>query len=122
MSATPPFAAILQNIVDRVPGAIGAIFADWEGEAVGQFAHVPALEIQLAGAHWGIIKQLASDHLRTLGAGDVEEMWIDCSGGMILLRRVTERYYVVLTTTQDAHLATARRELERGARSILGEM
>ncbi len=116
------FATILKSLVDRVPGAIGAIFADWEGEAVDQFAHVPALEIQLAGAHWGIVRQLASQHLRAAGAGDVEEMWIDCEGGLVLLRRVTDRCYVVLTTRRGVHLGTARRELERGAMTLLGEM
>jgi predicted regulator of Ras-like GTPase activity (Roadblock/LC7/MglB family) len=116
------FAAILKSLVDRVPGAIGAIFADWEGEAVDQFAHVPQLDIQLAGAHWGIVRQLACEHLRAVGAGDVEEMWIDCDGGMVLLRRVTDRYYVVLTTRQGVHLGTARRELERTQQTLLGEM
>ena len=40
----------------------------------------------------------------------------------MLVRLVTEGYFVVLATKRDAHLATARRELERGADILRGEM
>ena len=31
-----PFKTLLNSLVERVPGAQGAIIADWEGEAVEQ--------------------------------------------------------------------------------------
>ena len=116
------FAEILKAMVERVPGAVGAIFADWEGEAVDQFAHVPTLEIQLVGAHWGVVLALATRTLERAGAGGIEEMWIEGERALVLVRRVTERYYVVLTASRAAHLGQARRELEHGARTLLGEM
>ena len=47
------FGAILEEMVRRVPGAVGAVFADWEGEPVDQFAHIPPLDIQLVGRALG---------------------------------------------------------------------
>lgn len=121
MSGT--FADILQRMVERVPGALGAIFADWDGEAVDQFAHeLSTLDIQLAGAHWGVVLTLAKARLRDSGAGEIEEMWIEGERGLVLLRQVTSRYYVVLTAAPSAHLATARRELASSAKILLGEM
>jgi predicted regulator of Ras-like GTPase activity (Roadblock/LC7/MglB family) len=116
------FAEILKTMVERVPGALAAVFADWEGEAVDLFGTPPTIEIQLAGAHWGVVFMLANDHLRDIGAGAVEELWIETDRGLTLIRRVTDRYYVVLAAKQTAHLQTARRELERSAASLLGEM
>lgn len=116
------FADILKGMVERVPGAVGAIFADWEGEAVDQFAHVSTLEIQLAGAHWGVVLALATESLVHVGLGAVEEMWIEGEHALVLVRRVTERYYVVLTGKRSTHLGHARRELEQSARTLLGEM
>jgi predicted regulator of Ras-like GTPase activity (Roadblock/LC7/MglB family) len=116
------FAEILQQMVERVPGAVGAIFADWEGEAVDQFAHIPPIEIQLVGAHWGVVWSQATERMTRHGLGAVDEMLIEGDRAIVLVRAVTRQYFVVLAVRRDTHLATARRELERGAQSILGEM
>jgi predicted regulator of Ras-like GTPase activity (Roadblock/LC7/MglB family) len=116
------FADILKNLVERVPGALGAIFADWEGEMVDQFAHVPAIEIQLAGAHWGVVLTQSSRHISALGFGAVQELTVEGEQATVMIRSVTDRYFVVLTAKRDVHLGTALRELERGARTLLGEM
>jgi predicted regulator of Ras-like GTPase activity (Roadblock/LC7/MglB family) len=116
------FGDILKSIVERVPGALGAIFADWEGEMVDQFAHIPPMEIQLVGAHWGVVLNQASRVLMPSGVGAIQEFLVEGERGMVLIRCVTDRYYVVLTGKSEVHLATARRELERGAATLLGEM
>jgi predicted regulator of Ras-like GTPase activity (Roadblock/LC7/MglB family) len=116
------FGDILQRMVEGVPGAVGAVFADWEGEPVDQFAHVPPLEIQLVGAHWGVVFNGATECLRRLGAGSVEELWVEGEHALVLVRRVTEQYFVVLATLPSVHLGTARRELARSAEILKGEM
>ncbi len=116
------FGDILKAMVERVPGAVGAVFADWEGEPVDQFAHIPALDIQLVGAHWGVVWSQASERLARNGLGAVEELLIEGERATVLVRSVTDRYFVVLATRREAHLGTARRELLRGAQTLLGEM
>lgn len=116
------FGAILKSLVERVPGAVGAVFSDWEGEPVDQFAHIPPLDIQLVGAHWGVVWNQANRRLVARGLGAVEELLIEGEHSIVLVRSVTDGYFVVLATKHDAHLATARRELERGVSSLLGEM
>jgi predicted regulator of Ras-like GTPase activity (Roadblock/LC7/MglB family) len=114
------FGAILEDMVRRVPGAVGAVFADWEGEPVDQFAHIAPLEIQLVGAHWGVVWSQATRRLQALGA--IEELLIEGERAIVLVRAVTDSYFVVLATKRDAHLATARREVERTAGILRGEM
>jgi predicted regulator of Ras-like GTPase activity (Roadblock/LC7/MglB family) len=114
------FGDILETMVRRVPGAVGAVFADWEGEPVDQFAHIPPIDIQLVGAHWGVVWSQATRRLEALGG--VEELLIEGDKAIVLVRSVTDRYFVVLATKRDAHLATARRELERGAGILRSEM
>ena len=116
------FGDILEQMVKRVPDAVGAVFADWEGEPVDQFAHIAPLDIQLVGAHWGLVFNTATVCCEKMGAGGVDEMWVEGTQALVLVRRVTPQYYVVLATKRSAHLATARRELERSAQRILGEM
>ena len=116
------FGAILQRMVERVPGAVGAVFTDWEGEPIDQFAHIPPLDIQLVGAHWGIVFLQASERLGRHGLGGVEELLIEGDKATVLVRSVTDKYFVVLATKQDAHLGTALRELSRGAEHLRSEM
>jgi predicted regulator of Ras-like GTPase activity (Roadblock/LC7/MglB family) len=116
------FGQILESMVKRVPGAVGAVFADWEGEPVDQFAHIPPLDIQLVGAHWGVVWSQANERLGKHGLGAVEELLIEGERATVLVRSVTDRYFVVLATRRDAHLGTARRELMVGAETLRGEM
>jgi predicted regulator of Ras-like GTPase activity (Roadblock/LC7/MglB family) len=116
------FGDILQRMVMRVPGALGAVFSDWEGEAVDQFAHVSPAEIQLVGAHWGVVLNMAAERVQRAGGGAIDELWIEAEHGLVLVRRVNAQYYVVLAVGRESHLAIARRELESSVQSLLGEM
>jgi predicted regulator of Ras-like GTPase activity (Roadblock/LC7/MglB family) len=98
------------------------VFADWDGEPVDQFAHIPPLDIQLVGAHWGVVWSQAAMRLGKHQLGAVEELLIEGERAIVLVRSVTDKYFVVLATRRDAHLATARRELQRGADTLRGEM
>jgi predicted regulator of Ras-like GTPase activity (Roadblock/LC7/MglB family) len=109
-------------MVERVPGAVGAVFADWEGEPVDQFAHIPPLDIQIVGAHWGVVFGTATSSVSRMGAGAVEELWVEGAHAFVFVRRVTEQYYVVLAARRTVHLATALRELQATARRLLEEM
>jgi len=116
------FGEILETMVKRVPGAIGAVFADWEGEPVDQFAHIPPLDIQLVGAHWGIVWSGCAAGLERIGAGAVDELWIEGDNALVFVQRVTAQYYVVLATKRSAHLQTARRALAACRDTLLKEM
>jgi predicted regulator of Ras-like GTPase activity (Roadblock/LC7/MglB family) len=116
------FGDILQAMVERVPGAIGAVFADWEGEPVDQFAHIPPIDIQIVGAQWGVVFSSATESLSRLGAGSVDELWVEGADSFVFVRRVTAHYYVVLAARQTVHLGTALRELQSAAKRLMEEM
>jgi len=50
-----PFQPILKNLVESVPGAVGAILVDWEGEAVQEYSHGTTYDIRFIGAKNGVI-------------------------------------------------------------------
>lgn len=121
VEAEGPFAAILREIVARVPGAIGAILADSEGEAVDQFAHLPTYEIQIIGAHWGVVLSQVRKRLEP-HTGGMREILIEGEHSTIFIRPVDDSYFIVLETARDAHLGSAFRELDRGAARCRREM
>jgi predicted regulator of Ras-like GTPase activity (Roadblock/LC7/MglB family) len=121
LDAEGPFSSILRELVARVPGAMGAILADAEGEAVDQFAHRPTLEIRLIGAHWGVVLSQIRQHLRPF-TGTMREVLIEGERSLTFIRPVDDDYFIVLETTRDAHLGNAFRELDRGVQRCRKEM
>lgn len=117
------FAAILQRIVERVPGATGAVFADWDGESVSEFAAaLPQLEIQIMGAQWGVAWMEIRRAFQRGHMGNPTEMIVAAERGSAVVRRVTDEYYVVLALGRHAQLGHALVELARGAAELAAEM
>ncbi len=117
------FGDILQGMVERIPGALGAIFVDWEGESVETFSFdMPTLDLQIIGAQWGVVWTEIQKSLARAGLGGPVELVVDGERGAVLVHQVTEQYFVVLAAKRDTHLATAQRELARSAASLRAEM
>ncbi len=92
-----PFKYLLQEMLDQLPGAVGAIIADWEGEAVDQVARLDDFEIKVLGAHKGIILSRLREALQRLDGGDLEEVLICFDQGKTLIAPLNEDYFLVLT-------------------------
>lgn len=116
------FGEMLAELVGTIPGAVGAVFVDWEGEAVDQFSHIPPFDIQLLGAHWGIVLRLIQETLTRHEAGAVRRVLVNGQDHDIVIQSVTEEYCVVLALHAGTHLATALDCLDRVSESIRQEM
>jgi predicted regulator of Ras-like GTPase activity (Roadblock/LC7/MglB family) len=120
------FTPILEKAVARVPGAIGAIFADWDGEAVD---HYPPGEsksekesVLVLGAHYGIVLNHVQSALHLFHFGEAEEVIVLADRMDLVVRAVGEGYYVVLALNAGVHLATALREVRTAASALRTEM
>src|SRR5262249_20375219 len=58
-----PFAAILSELVARIPGGKAAILVDHDGEAVDYFGDCDPYELKVAGAHWRVVFDRAMDSI-----------------------------------------------------------
>lgn len=117
-----PFRAILQRAVERVPGAMGAIFADWSGEAVDLFAHRAKDDLLLLAAHYGVILNHVQSALHLTHFGEAEEIIVHHQKLDLVVRAVDRDYYVVLALGDGSHLATALREVVAAASALRAEM
>ena len=114
------FSVPLRELFDRVPGARGTIFLDYDGEAIDDFAYGPTVEIQLVGAHLGIILSLVREQTQRLGAPT--EVFIETEQAKLAIRAVDDKYLVVLEAGADSQLAVMSRELERTVLALRSEM
>lgn len=92
-----PFKSLLNRLLEEIPGALGAIIIDWEGEAVDQVARIEEYDIKVLGAHKGIILNLLRDALARIDSGELEEVLIRTGRNKTLIAPLNEDYYLVLT-------------------------
>ena len=117
------FKSILQRAVERVPGAVGAVFADWDGEAVDHFARGVKEETLILAAHYGVILNHVQSALHLSHFGEAEEVIIRHERLDVIIRLVAKEYFVViLVLAAETHLATALREASAAASALRVEM
>jgi len=117
------FTRILQDLVERTPGARAAIFAANDGEAVDQFAPEASVDdVRLWGAHYGVVLALLQRCLHLFHFGEAEKVHVAHEMLEVILCPVATGYFLCFTLRPGAHLATALRELDRGIERLRLEM
>ena len=74
------------------------------------------------GAQWLVVWNEVHRSITRAGLGEPSELIVDSEQRLVLIRRVTERYFVVLSLRRGTHLATALRELDRTMATLRAEM
>lgn len=102
-----PFKSLLNRLLEDIPGALGAIIIDWEGEAVDQVTRTNEYDIKILGAHSGIILGLLREALSRIDSGDLEEVVIRTGENKTLMAPLTEDYLLILQLGPEAIAARA---------------
>jgi predicted regulator of Ras-like GTPase activity (Roadblock/LC7/MglB family) len=97
-----PFKRLLTTLVEAVPGASGAILADWEGEAVEQHCQGDPYEMKVTAAHWGILLTRLKGLHEKYHAGQVHESVISTDEQHVIVGAVGDDYALVMPLTREA--------------------
>jgi predicted regulator of Ras-like GTPase activity (Roadblock/LC7/MglB family) len=112
---------MLTSLVERAPGARGAVFCAHDGEHVELAVRDPALseyDLKVLGAQMAAAWLNLQEHAVEHGAGSVVEMRLGCSGGTLICRSLPDGYYVVLLVAPGPPSAQAAFELQHAAVEI----
>jgi predicted regulator of Ras-like GTPase activity (Roadblock/LC7/MglB family) len=102
-----PFKNLLSRLLEDIPGAVGAIIIDWEGEAVDQVTRIDEYDIKVLGAHSGIILGMMRDALSRVEGGELNEVVICTEQNKIMMVPLTDEYLLILQLKQSAITARA---------------
>ena len=102
-----PFKSILKELVESIPGATGAILADWEGEAVEQYCLFDDYELKLIAAHKGIVLSRIREAHAFQPGGEPEDAVISTGDLHILIGVVGPDYSLVMTLERGAIVGRA---------------
>ncbi|MCA1827065.1 MAG: hypothetical protein ABR567_07480 [Myxococcales bacterium] len=120
-----PFRRMLTSLLERAPGARGAVFCAFDGEHVELVIRDPALseyDMKVFGAQMAAAWLNLETHATEHGAGSIVEMRLGCAGGTLLCRALPEGYYVVLLVAPGPPSGQAAFELQHAAREIASEL
>ena len=101
------FEVILEELIDQLPLAIGAILVDWEGEAVMERCHCDPYEIRFIAAHKGIILAHLKAMQSTAQVGEVENVVVTSNCGHLMIGCINQDYSLVMKTERNCPVGLA---------------
>jgi predicted regulator of Ras-like GTPase activity (Roadblock/LC7/MglB family) len=113
-----PFRRVLRGLVGEVPGAWGAIFVDWEGEAVELFATNDEYEVKLAGAHTGLLLTRLVSSGKDASLGRTTSFHLRTEDAAYFLHTLDEEYFVLLAASPRTPAGVARHRLLRAVSAL----
>ena len=117
-----PFKTILKELVESVPGATGAILADWEGEAVEQHCLYDDYELKIIAAHKGIVLSRMKEIHAAFPSGEFGDAVITTDSRHILTGAVGPDYSLVMTLDRKAVVGRALYQFRDAAKRLAKEI
>jgi predicted regulator of Ras-like GTPase activity (Roadblock/LC7/MglB family) len=117
-----PFRRMLEGLVASIPGATGAILADWEGEAVEQFCLGDVFELKVLAAHKGVILNLIKELHEAVAVGSPREAVITTDEGHVMVGPVGADYALVVTLERRAIVGRALLNFRGVVEALHGEI
>lgn len=116
------FKAVLNQLLQDIPGSLGVVIVDWEGESVDQATRIGEYDIKILGAHYGVILTLLRDALTRIGSDCPEEVVIRTQLGMTLIQPLTEDYLLILQLQKGAVVGRATQKLRMCAKHLYADI
>jgi predicted regulator of Ras-like GTPase activity (Roadblock/LC7/MglB family) len=117
-----PFKTILKEMVESIPGATGALLADWEGEAVEHCCLYDDYELKVMGAHKGIILSRMKEVHAPFPIGGLRDAVITTGVQHIIIGAVGPDYSLVMTLDRRSIVGFALQRFRSSVRLLEKEI
>ena len=116
---------LIQDFADGVPNFISTAIVDMgTGMGVGSYSADPDFDAGAANAAYTDFVQANRDALEILGADplDTTDILITTNGMYLLIRELSEDYYMGTAVSQEGNLALVRKQMEQYEERFLQEL
>lgn len=118
-----PFRKLLKELVESIPDAVGAVFADWEGEIVDFYSTEENSDhIKFIGAHHGILLETAKKASASANLGEAICITVKSDKASYVTAPVHDGYYLVLAIKSAMHSARTNLEIAKTIEKLRHEM
>lgn len=113
-----PFAKILDDLVERVPGAVGAALVDAGGETVDYAGEIAPFDVKVAAAHWRIV---LGDVERAEVLGTVRSLVVRAARRSFIACPLPDAYALIVVLRRRAGFTASSRALYACERALCRE-
>jgi predicted regulator of Ras-like GTPase activity (Roadblock/LC7/MglB family) len=117
------FKEVLETIIERTEGSLGALIMGIDGIAVERSLKEEGQEanLDIAAAEFTSLVKNAQRAGKDTGLGGLRELVISLDDAVLLMRLLSQDYFVVLAISPEGNLGRARFELRKAELQISGE-
>lgn len=119
---TSAFTQFLAELVENVPGAIGAIIQDVEGETVEAVGHLSDFDLMVHAAHWGLLWRDLQQAVNANKLQEIQQIWFQTTCQKVVITTLFDEYYLVFILSKETVIIEALRILDRQLYAIRQEM
>ena len=112
------FTDILAQATRKTRGVVGAVFLDDEGEPIDEYGLGSDLDLQITGAHMGLILEKLAKRLSRGSFGRLAYFTLECEQRQLLAHRVADTYVVVFVVEPQVPLDKAIVQLLHTANAL----
>lgn len=116
-----PFKRILESLT-KATGGKGAVMLNSDGEVVASCSESASIDIELIGAHYGIILDAVRDAAHRIDGSAVEAVSITTSIYRLAIYPIKDDHYVMVMLDKARPFGKLSMELKKSARMIEKEM
>jgi predicted regulator of Ras-like GTPase activity (Roadblock/LC7/MglB family) len=103
-----PYRNILEELVNKIPQAVGAILIDWEGEAVQEYCHCTPYDMRFMAAHQAIILNQLRELNRSQGEDNmIRDFAITTDQVHLLIGYIDDDYSLMMSVDRNCSLHLA---------------
>ncbi len=103
------FKEILQGIVEGTGGGVGAVLMGYDGIYIDQyFLPVDGVDLQLIAVEYANVLKEIKKTAEILNTGNMEEVSIGTGRFYVLVRTLSDEYFVALTIRREGNLGKGR--------------
>jgi predicted regulator of Ras-like GTPase activity (Roadblock/LC7/MglB family) len=117
------FKEMLNSIIDRTEGSLGALIMGTDGIAVEKVLGAAGAELNLdvAAAEFTSLVRSAQRAGNDTGLGKLKELVVSLDGAVMLMRVLSRDYFVVLALNSEGNLGRGRFELRKAELKLAKE-
>lgn len=117
------FLEILQDLTEGVKGGVASIVMGMDGLSVEQYAAShPGYDVDAVAVEYGKVMYEIKKASALLNLGTVEEVFVSTAGKDVLLRAVSDEYYIAFVLDGNANVGKARYLLRKAASKAVKEI
>lgn len=117
------FREILQDMVERVDGSLGAVIMGYDGISIDEYIKTGVdLDVPILSIEYGTLLKEIKNTIDLLKTGDMEEIVISTGLSKVIIRPVTDDFFVVYVLKESGNFGMARYLIKKDAQRIALEL